>query len=102
MPSHRVEILGSAWRELEEITDYHLMMVGPISAKKITDKILDSLERLEKFPLSCPNVQDAELKAQDYRMLVCDQYICIYRLIGDVVYVYHIAHGSTEYGNLLK
>jgi len=98
----RVEILESAWRDLEEIADYHLLMAGPNSAKKITDRILDALERLETFPLSCPYVPDNELKGQDYRMLVCDQYLCIYRLIDDVVYVYHIAHGATEYGNLFK
>jgi toxin ParE1/3/4 len=102
MPKFKVEILEPAWRELEEIADYHLLMVGPISAKKIMDRILGALERLKEFPLSCPHVPDNELKGQDYRMLICDQYLCIYRLVGDVAYVYHIAHGSTEYDNLLK
>ncbi len=102
MPKYKVEILESAWRELEEIADYHLMMVGPISAKKITDRILNALDQLKNFPLSCPYVPDNELQSQDYRMLICDKYLCIYRLIGDIVYVYHIAHGSTEYGNLVK
>jgi len=102
MPKFKVEILECAWKELEEIADYHLIMVGRVSAKKITDKIFDALERLSEFPLSCPYVPDSELEGQGYRMLVCDKYLCIYRLIVDVVYVYHIAHGSTEYGNLLK
>ena len=44
-------------------------MVGRISAKKITDRILNALELLEEFPLSCPYVPDTELKSQDYRML---------------------------------
>ena len=101
MPKCRIEILAPAWKELEEIADYHLLMVGPISAKQITDRILDALERLEEFPLSCPYVPDPELKSQDYRMLVCDKYVCIYRLIGDTVYIYHIAHGATEYNKLL-
>jgi len=91
-----------AWKELQEIADYHLLVVGQISARKITSRILDALERLGEFPLSGPYVPDIELKSQDYRMLICDKYLCIYRLIGDVVYVYHIAHGATEYGRLLK
>lgn len=102
MAKCKVEILESAWRELEEIAEYHMLMVGPISAKKITDRILNALERLKEFPLSCPYVPDNELKDQNYRMLVCDQYLCIYRLIGDKIYIYHIAHGATEYGSLLK
>ncbi|MRS05014.1 type II toxin-antitoxin system RelE/ParE family toxin, partial [bacterium] len=85
MPKYKLEILGIAWKELEEIADYHQLVVGPVSARKITDRILDALERLEVFPLSCPYVPDNELKAQDYRMLVCDEYVCIYRLIGGIV-----------------
>ncbi|WP_296559494.1 type II toxin-antitoxin system RelE/ParE family toxin [uncultured Acetobacterium sp.] len=102
MSNCKIEILAPAIKELEEITDYHLLMVGPISAKKIIDKILNSLARLEEFPLSCPYVPDTELKNEGYRMLVCDKYVCIYRLLGDTVYIYHIAPGATEYGKLIK
>ncbi|WP_415525277.1 type II toxin-antitoxin system RelE/ParE family toxin [Clostridium sp.] len=102
MAKSRLEILAPAWRELDEIASYYLLVVGSASARKITDKILDSLARLEDFPLSCAHVPDIELKKQDYRMLVCDKYVCIYRLIGEIVYVYHIAPWSTEYSNLLK
>jgi len=102
MPLCKIEILAPAWKELEEIAEYRLLMVGQISAKKITDRILHALERLAEFPQSCPYVPDTELKNQDYRMLICDKYVCIYRQIGDTVYVYHIAHGATEYGSLLK
>ena len=101
-PEYKVELLIPAWNELDEISDFHLAMVGPISAKKITDKIFKSLERLETFPLSCPYVPDRQLKEQGYRMLVCGKYVCIYRLIGKVVYVYHIANGSMEYSKLIK
>ncbi len=55
-------MLKSAWRELEEISEYHLLMVGAISAKKIMDRIFDELEWLKEFPLFCPHVPDNELK----------------------------------------
>ena len=96
MQKCRMEILAPAWRELEEIANYHMLMAGPISARKTTDKILVALKRIEEFPQSAPYVSDSDLKSQGYHMLVCDKYVCIYRLIGDTVYVYHIAHGSTE------
>ena len=100
MPKCSIEILAPAWKELLEIADYHLIKVGKNSAKKITDKILNALEKLEEFPLSYPYVSDPELKSQGYRMLGIDKYLCIYRLIGDKVYVYHIAHGAIEYNKL--
>jgi len=102
MAKFGVEILTSAWNELNEIATYYLQLIGPSSAKKITDKILDALQRLEEFPLSCAYVPDEELKSAGYRMLICDNYVCIYKLIDDVVYVYHIANGKTDYSKLLK
>ncbi len=62
MAEFRLEILSPAWKELDEIASYHLHVVGPISARKITDKILNALCRLEDFPLSCPYAPDAELE----------------------------------------
>ena len=102
MPKYRVELLNPAWNELDIISDFHLATAGPASAKKITDKIFVSLERLETFPLSAPYVPDKQLKEKEYRMLVCGKYVCIYRLIGEVVYIYHIANSRMEYSKLIK
>lgn len=100
MARFKLEILAPAWRELEEISNYYLLVAGGDSARMITDKILNSLEKLKKFPLSCPHAPDEDLKSSDYRMLVCDKHVCIYKLIGEIVYVYHIAHGASEYSKL--
>ena len=102
MSEYCVEILNPAWNELDAISDFHFIEVGPKSAKKITDKILDSLERLESFPLSCPHVPYKELAERGYRMLVCGKYVCIYELIGKTVYVHHIVAAATNYPALFK
>ena len=102
MAKFRLEILPPAWKELDEIASYHFLVVGPASARRITDKILDALSRLEEFPLSCPYAPDTELRDADYRMLVYGKYVCIYRLIGEVVYVYHIANGASDYSRLFE
>lgn len=98
----KLVILESAQRELEEIAMVHLNLVGPNSARKITDRILDTLSRLETFPLSGPEAWDRELKLQGYRYVIADKYICLYRVIGDDVFVYHIAHGASNYPTLFK
>ena len=87
----KIEILESAQRELEAIAELHMNLVGPNSARKITDRILDSLSRLERFPLSGSLPRDAELLN-----------ICVYRLIVDTVFVYHIVHGASNYPVLFK
>lgn len=98
----KLVILESAQRELEEIAMVHLNLVGPNSARKITDRILDTLSRLESFPLSDPEAWDRELKLQGYRFFLAGKYICLYRVIGDEVFVYHIAHGASNYPTLFK
>lgn len=102
MDKFTVELLNPAWNDLDAISDFHLHEVGPVSAKKIIDKILDSLERLEIFPLSCPLAPYKELSDKGYRMLVCGKYICIYEIIGNIVYIHHIVAGASNYPALFK
>lgn len=101
MKKYRIEFLPAAWREIDEISDYYLNKAGPKSAKKIFDKILKAIDRLEIFPLSCPIINDEVLSQEGYSTLICDDYICIYRLINDVVYIYHIANGRINYKNFM-
>lgn len=102
MQEYKLDILAPAWAELEEIADYHLIMVGPVSAKNITDQILTSLERLKTYPLSGVAIQDNELNLLGYRFVTSGKYVCIYRVIGDTVFVYHIVHGSRDYPRLFR
>ena len=98
----KVQILDPAQDDLEEIAHLYMALAGSISARKITDNIYDAIERLERFPLSGPLMRDSELSALEYRFIVIEKYILIYRLIGEVVYVYHIFDGRSDYPALLR
>ena len=50
MPKCKVSILTPAWRDIDRISDYHLIMVGAESAERITDQLLDTLGQLAEFP----------------------------------------------------
>ena len=76
-------ILEPAQRELEQIAQLHMNLVGPNSARKITNRILDSLSRLEHFPLSGSFPHDKDLRALWYRYVITGKYICVYRLLGE-------------------
>ena len=97
MPKAEVEILTPALNDIDRIADYHLLAVGPISAEKITDKLLDSIEKLGEFPLMGTEHSDHVLQEKGYRKLVCGEYICVYRLIDETIYVYRVVHGTTDY-----
>ena len=97
MAEYRVEILLPAWEDLNQIADFHMKMVGPISAQKITDEILDAISKLSLFPLMGSLHWDPVLAQKDYRKVICGTYVCIYKVIGDVVYIYRMVHGATDY-----
>lgn len=98
----RLMILEAAQQELEEIAQLHLNLVGPESAAKTVNEILDTLQRLEQFPLSGHVPRDRFLRQSGYRLVIAGKYICIYRYAGDEVLIYHIAHGARDYPRLFK
>lgn len=97
-----LKILTPALRELEEIALLHMDLVDLESARKITDRILDALELLREQPGMGIACRDRILREQGYRMLICGRHICVYRVIAETVYVYHIVDGRTNYPRLLR
>ena len=98
----KLDILPPAQAELEEIARVHMALSGPQSARNITDRIYDAMDQLTRFPLSGPSVRDDELSAAGYRYILAGKYLMFYRLLGDTVVIYHIAHGASDYPELLK
>ncbi|NLF46611.1 MAG: type II toxin-antitoxin system RelE/ParE family toxin [Syntrophomonadaceae bacterium] len=99
---YELKILKPAQLELEEIALIHMELVGVESARKITDRIYGALEHLQRHPnigVACSN---KIFQSEGYRMLICDHYLCIYRLLEQTVYVYHIVDGRTNYPRLLE
>lgn len=99
---YKVEILPTAWEDLKRIEDWYLIEFDMKTALKVSDNILNTIERLEQFPDSGSLTPDAWLNDMGYRMLICEKHVAIYRKIGKIVYVYHIADTRTEYTKLFK
>ena len=100
--TYKLDILPPAQAELEEIARIHLALSGPKSARGITDKIYAAIEQLTLFPLSGFPVRDEQLRAAGYRYVLAGKYLIFYRLFGDTIVIYHIAHGAADYPKLLK
>ena len=94
---YKVEILPTAWADLKRIEDWYLIQFGVETALKVSDQILDAIERLERFQDSGSLTPDEWLDRQGYRIVICEKHVAIYRQIEQKVYVYHIADTQTEY-----
>ncbi|MFZ3132292.1 MAG: type II toxin-antitoxin system RelE/ParE family toxin [Desulfosporosinus sp.] len=100
-PKFKLELLTLAQRELEEIALVHMELVGVESACKITDRIYGTLDYLRSHPNMGMACMDKMLRSEGYRMLICGHYLCIYRQLGETVFVYHIVDGRANYTRLL-
>ena len=96
----KVEILPSAWEDLKAIEDYYLIQFDVQTSIKVSNHILDVIERLEEFPDSGSMTPDEWLNQQGYRMVICKKHIVIFKQVNSVIYVYHIADRQTEYTKL--
>lgn len=99
---YRVEILPTAWEDLKHIEDWYLVQFGAETALKVSDSILDAIERLETFPDSGSLTPDEWLNQKGYRMVICIKHVIIYKQMKNKVYVYHIADTQTEYAKLFS
>jgi len=97
---YRIEILPTAWEDLKHIEDWYYVKFGMETALKVSNHILDAIERLEKFPDSGSITPDSWLNEQGYRMVICEKHVAIYKKVGEVIYIYHIADTQTEYTKL--
>lgn len=98
--TYKVEILPTAWEDLKRIEDWYLIQFDVETALRVSNHILDVIERLESFPDSGSLTPDEWLNRQGYRMVICEKHVAIYKQIDKVVYVYHIADTQTEYTKL--
>jgi len=98
---HKIEILPVAWENLREIGEY-ISQDSPLAATAVVDDIMVSLRRLETFPFSAPLSREKELARNGFRSLVCGKYLCLYKVLDDTVYVYHIVHGTRNYPVLFE
>ena len=97
---YKVRILPTAWEDLKSIEDWYLITFDVDTALKVSDSILNAIERLEQFPNSGSVTPDKWLNEMGYRMVICEKHVAIYRQIGEEIFVYHIADTQTEYTRL--
>lgn len=92
-----VRLLTEARLQLRDIAAYYKMKVGHASARQITDRILEALDKLGDFP-EMGMVPPSRLLAEaGYRVLIVDEHLCFYRIADDTVFVTHIVHAKSDY-----
>ncbi|MBO4583549.1 MAG: type II toxin-antitoxin system RelE/ParE family toxin [Clostridia bacterium] len=71
------------------------------AATNTISKIMKHIRMLEDFPESGALLSTVVNIANDYRFLVCGNYIAFYRYEHDVVYVVRVLYGRRDYMRML-
>lgn len=93
----KIEWLYEARCEFRDFLTYYKTNVGTKYAKKFSDQILDAVEQLASFPEAGVLRKDTLMGKYGFRALFINQYVCIYKIEGDTVLIYHLADARKNY-----
>lgn len=104
MPGKRYQVLltEGTERDLESIYDYSAEFDSPANADSVLAQILEVAERLAIVAERGSHPKELlALGIREYRQIVFKPYRVIYRVIGQIVYIYLIADGRRDMQSLL-
>ncbi|MBS6546004.1 MAG: type II toxin-antitoxin system RelE/ParE family toxin [Butyricicoccus pullicaecorum] len=93
----KVEWLSEARNEFREFVTYYATQVGKPYAEKFSRKILRAVAQLEDFPEMGVLKYDTLMGKYGFRALFIAQYVCVYKIENDTVFIYHIADARKNY-----
>ena len=87
-----------AIQNLREIQNYiRKTLKNPQAAARIGKMILDSCSQLKKYPMSGLSLEEKTGYGTDLRMLVCENYLAIYKIGENEISVTRIIDGRQDY-----
>ena len=100
MRKYRVAISGEARRMLTEHV-YFLATVNPEAAKRLQTRIMEAIRSLETMPERCPYLEPEDRRSPYRKMFVPKQYLIIYVVQDETVYVEYVLDCRRDYGWLI-
>ena len=97
-----IRFSAEAVRDLGEIRKYIAEELGSEeSAASVTARILERIARLKSFPHMGAPLQTVVAVPNDYRYLVCGNYLAFYRCEDGQVLINRILYGGRNYLKIL-
>lgn len=93
----KIEWLFEAQNEFRDLLLYYRNTVGVKYARAFSDKVLNAIGQLEQFPEIGVLRRDTLMGKHGFRALFVEQYVCIYRIEDERVYIYHISDARKNY-----
>lgn len=95
--------LTPASEDIEEIVKYHIVQSGVQSGRKVYADMRTAFARLRDFPLMGQSHPDPLLADQGFRKLVLTPiYVATYKVEENIVVIYRVVNGRSDYPKLLR
>ena len=72
------------------------------AAYNIVDKILDLAQKLSRFPELGANLKVIDIRLDNYRYLIADNYLIVYKVVDQEVFILRIVYARSNYARLLQ
>lgn len=93
--TYSLVVSENALTDIETITWYIAKIKQqPLNAIRVGEKILQTIDRIEKNPLAFRECEEIPTKTKMYRKAVCMSWNIIYRIKSNKVLILGIIHGS--------
>ena len=97
---YKVILIARAKLELDSIYKYiSKFLLSPQAAKNFSDKFKNNILRLERLPKLCGIIEEYRNLKYEYRKLLINNYVAIYRVDenANTVYILRIIYSKTNY-----
>ncbi len=93
----KIEWLFEAQGEFRDYLLYYRNRVGEKYAREFAARVLSAVGQLEEFPEIGVLRRDTLMGKHGFRALFVEQYVCIYRIEDETVYIYHLTDARKNY-----
>ncbi len=99
---YSVHFTRQALADQAAITEYLVSNLGnPEAARHFLDELEGAVSALERTPEAFAALEEPRLCALDYRKILFMNYVALFRVESDRVFISHIFHQSQDYARLV-
>ena len=101
--TYSLRITENALQNIDDITGYIAFINHqPLNAIRVGDRILETIDRVERNPLAFRECEEIPTKTKIYRKAVCMSWLVIYKIKTPEIIVLGIIHGSRSASKVRK
>ena len=99
----KLRLLLAAEQDIEKLFLYiQDDLANPIAAQNIAQKILQRMQQLTNFPELGASMMAMDTRLENYRYLIVDNYLVVYRYNRDAIYVVRVLYARSDYVRILQ